>query len=461
MDIYDIDGIINEALRSGIDISPADRREWAMFCCALKVLGYDETTFVALSSGVERDSRRTWRAERSPHRYKTEDTAKGMIVELAKSAGMEVKQFLLSPYNSDRPRADRRPTDPKLTSTPPPATAPTPKPEAVYITPQQVSAAQTHATETSLYKYLCQEYDRAEVEKVLSAYRFGGSKFADWIAGGRAASFPYIDRAGRCVDCHLMKYDPTTGSSKRADGSRLPNSWAIAELTEAECKRCKPTETRQQHKDCPNRDTCPRIPRRADWCNFGDHQLAGRPGDPIGIVESEKSAVILSMTYPETIWIAVGSKQNLTPERFEAYRGRKVTIYPDRDGYNDKPRKDGRGVEKGWRTIASELARHGFSLYIDTTTEKHYPQFVGIDDHGNPIECKKDIADLVLDFRHGEQPPTPTPAKDIPGTYTPDQPTEAQQVFDDLCKRNPALAKLNEVCQFEVIEVKPFEADNL
>jgi hypothetical protein len=412
---YDIDNIIREALRTGVDISPVDRREWAMFCCALKILGYDENTFVALSSGSEADSRRTWRAERNPSRYKNDDTARGMIVKLAKSAGIDVSRFSLSPDYT--PKATT-----KLTIPPRPIQ---PRREVCYVTPQQVEAAQAHAHETGLYDYLCREYERTEVDRVVKAYRLGGSKFADKHTGGRAISFPYINRAGKCVDCHLMKYDPTTGSSKQSNGSRLPNSWAIAELSETECASCKPNENRQQHKNCPNRESCPRLPRRAEWCNFGDHLLTERPTAPIGIVESEKSAVIMSLTYPEQIWIAVQGKQNLNAKRFEAYRGRAVTIYPDRDGYCDKVRHDGRGVEIGWRTIATELARQGFNISVDTTTENYYPQFIGTDAQGHSVECKRDIADLVIEYRHNH-------ATGI---------TEAQRIFNNLCNRYPLLVQ--------------------
>ena len=116
-------------MQSGIDISPADRQEWRMFCCALKVLGYSEQDFISLSSGAERDSRQAWRAERNPSRYKTEDGAKGMIVELAKSAGVEVKQFLLSRNQDTKPsRYHDRPRTSATSRTAP--TRPTPTPTA-------------------------------------------------------------------------------------------------------------------------------------------------------------------------------------------------------------------------------------------------------------------------------------------------------------------------------------------
>lgn len=393
MDIYDINGIIGEALRSNIDISPSDRQEWRMFCCALKVLGYDETTFVALSSGRERDSRQAWRAERSPNRYRTEDSARGMIVALAKSAGMDVKPFLLSQDRESRTpgRADRRPTF-RPTATPKPE-APTLPP--VYITPQQVEAAARHYRKTSLYVWLCSEFDRAEVEEVLERYRIGGSSFAPTPEGWLAASLPYITAAGNCVDCKLQQYDTTTGSRKGK-----PINWALK---------------RMQLSD-----------RRAQWCNFGDHLLNARPDEEVNLVEAEKSALILSLAYPGKIWIATGSKQNLTPERFAPYRGRDITIYPDRDGV------------EAWRAKAEELAAAGYSIRIDTTITKH------------PGEPKDDLADIVLRFRHGEQHAEPTAPTKTAGQM------EAERIFEQMKADNPTFAEFAERMELTAVNVEPY-----
>lgn len=392
MDIYDINGIIGEALRSNIDISPSDRQEWRMFCCALKVLGYDEATFVALSSGRERDSRQAWRAERSPSRYRTEDSARGMIVALAKSAGMDVKPFLLSQDKESRTRTDHRPAF---------RPTPTPKPEAptlppVYITPQQVEAAARHYRETSLYIWLCSEFDRAEVEEVMKLYRIGGSSFAPTPEGYRAASLPYITTAGNCVDCKLQQYDTTTGSRKGK-----PINWALSRMKQSD--------------------------RRAQWCNFGDHLLTARPEAEVCLVEAEKSALVLSLTYPGKIWIATGSKQNLTPGRFAPYRGRKITIFPDRDGV------------EAWRATAEQRAAEGYSIRIDTTITRH------------PGEPKDDLADIVLRFRHGEQH-TPEPAAPI---KTAGQ-MEAERIFEQMKADNPTFAEFADKMELTAISIEHF-----
>lgn len=420
MDVYDIDKIIGEAMRSGIDISPNDRQEWKMFCCALKVLGYDEHTFVALSSGKDKDSRQAWRAERNPSRYKTEEDAKAMIAALAKNAGMDMKHFLLSPRTEYRATTtNRRPTSAHKVAPTAPHSQPIVSNEPQYISEQQVNAVALRYKETSLYAYLCKWFDNAEVEQVMNAYKVGASKYINQ-QGGRAACFPYIGYDGRCVDCKIFHIDPTTGSRKTApplrswttsDGTEqhLPTTWALAEM---------------KKKDS-----------RAAWCNFGDHFLSLRPSDVVCIVESEKSALILAMAYPQHIWIAVGSMQNLTLERFKPYRGRKVIVFPDRDGIT------------AWSDKARILAANGYDIRIDTTTARH------------DGEAKDDLADIVIRTLQGKQTPATTPEPEH--KTTPPQPSSNQQAaieaWEDMKQRYPHLVEFEKALQLVPISVEPLK----
>ena len=56
--------------------------------------------------------------------------------------------------------------------------------------------------------------------------------------------------------------------------------------------------------------------------------------NPIGIVGSEESAVILSERLPKMTWLATAYPANLTVEKFEPLQGRKVVLFPpcDPDG---------------------------------------------------------------------------------------------------------------------------------
>ena len=56
---------------------------------------------------------------------------------------------------------------------------------------------------------------------------------------------------------------------------------------------------------------------------------------PISIVESEKTAVILSEVYPQTLWLAYAYPLNLTVDLFEPLQGRTVTLFPRTDPNQD------------------------------------------------------------------------------------------------------------------------------
>lgn len=406
MNFYDTDAIINFSLSHKIDISPADRKEWRLFCCALKVLGYDESTFVALSSGAERDSHQAWRAERNPHRYKTAEAAKGMIVNLAKAAGIDVKRFSLSP--------DKKPDRP--TAAPPQKPAP-PAPPADYIPMANVTAAAAHGHESGLFAFIAAEFSEEAARQVFAKYFVGGSKYRD-SHGYRAAVFPYISADGKVVDCKIFHIDAKSGS--RQDGEIL-YTWTDKEGVEHEPKfawAIAKANYDRRRRGLP-------LMNRAAWCNFGDHLLTAATAE-VCIVESEKTALIASLVYPERTWIAVGSKQNLTAERCKPYAGKHIILFPDRDAYKDKPKSDGKGMERGWRTIAKELAAAGYNVSIDTTTETYQG------------ERRDDIADIFLRHRHGQQAPPPPPPM-----------SEAQRVFEDMKRRYPHLAEVAEILELE------------
>ena len=79
-------------------------------------------------------------------------------------------------------------------------------------------------------------------------------------------------------------------------------------------------------------------------CLFGLHQISminfdsnfgsiSREATPksIGIVESERSAVLLSELCPDLLWLAYSYPINMTIEKFEPLQGRKITLYPRTD----------------------------------------------------------------------------------------------------------------------------------
>lgn len=65
-------------------------------------------------------------------------------------------------------------------------------------------------------------------------------------------------------------------------------------------------------------------------CLFGQHLMAGNSA-PIGLVESEKTAVIMAGKMPQYLWMATGGKSNLS--KVDALKGRKVIAFPDTDAH--------------------------------------------------------------------------------------------------------------------------------
>jgi hypothetical protein len=64
-------------------------------------------------------------------------------------------------------------------------------------------------------------------------------------------------------------------------------------------------------------------------CFFGEHLLSKFPDKKIGILESEKSALIASLFHPEYLWLACGGVSNLSREKLLVLRARDVFLFPD------------------------------------------------------------------------------------------------------------------------------------
>jgi len=115
---------------------------------------------------------------------------------------------------------------------------------------------------------------------------------------------------------------------------------------------------------------------------FGEHLLSHPENNDkiIGIVESEKTAVICSLCLPDIIWLATGSMNNLQTERMEAVRTRNVIFFPDTDEQSMAYNK--------WCSRAEELNRQGWHIQVSDYLENVATQ--------EQRQQKIDIADLLI-----------------------------------------------------------------
>lgn len=69
-------------------------------------------------------------------------------------------------------------------------------------------------------------------------------------------------------------------------------------------------------------------------CLFGEHLLTKFPNKPVCVVESEKTAVMMSRFMPKAVWVATGGSQGIkSAERLAPLIGRNVVLLPDNGQY--------------------------------------------------------------------------------------------------------------------------------
>ena len=92
-------------------------------------------------------------------------------------------------------------------------------------------------------------------------------------------------------------------------------------------------------------------------CLFGLHLINESSKKGIAIVESEKTALMMSLFLPNYIWMATGGKGNFNKKMLLPIKGYTILVYPDKSEFND------------WNKIVLELQKEGFkincSLYIE------------------------------------------------------------------------------------------------
>ncbi|MAN58808.1 MAG: hypothetical protein CMC08_03105 [Flavobacteriaceae bacterium] len=101
-------------------------------------------------------------------------------------------------------------------------------------------------------------------------------------------------------------------------------------------------------------------------CLFGLHLVNDNCTKPIAIVESEKTACIMSVLIPEAIWLATGSLHNINERLFQPLYDREIIFYPDAS----IPNRKGISCYKMWQQKAEQLTQLGFEITISNLLER-------------------------------------------------------------------------------------------
>ena len=114
-------------------------------------------------------------------------------------------------------------------------------------------------------------------------------------------------------------------------------------------------------------------------CLFGLHLINGN-SKPIAIVESEKTACVMSIVFPKYLWLATGGSNNIADKYFTPVKDRKIILFPDLSIDNS--------IFDKWHQKTIELQKFGFDITTSTLLE----EFANETDKQNGF----DIADYFL-----------------------------------------------------------------
>ena len=119
----------------------------------------------------------------------------------------------------------------------------------------------------------------------------------------KSICYPYINQKEQITGIKIMAYDENGNRRRNKEGNGIVN-W-IHSIHKIE--------------NWTN-----------DFCFFGLHQINERSEKSVHIVESEKTAFIMTIVKPEFIWLASGGLTFLNKSKLEPLKDLKIILHPDR-----------------------------------------------------------------------------------------------------------------------------------
>jgi len=212
-----------------------------------------------------------------------------------------------------------------------------------YIPHEKVSQNLAGYKANNLFTFFSSLFGERVAAQVFRKYNIGSSKYF----GNGTTCFIQKDIVGNIRQVKVIRYDATTGK-------RLKE---------------KQFEPKIIGRDLVGYD------KNLSQCFFGESLLKDT-SLRVAVCESEKTAAICSVCYPQFIWIATGGKNgcNMINRAINhVLKNREIHLFPDVDGMED------------WRKAANEMEAQGFNVFLNDVMAKS----------AEP-GSKDDIADLIL-----------------------------------------------------------------
>lgn len=217
-----------------------------------------------------------------------------------------------------------------------------PKPETSFHDLNLVSQSGINFKQNNFVQFLKTLFTEVEVKEAILKYSLGTSKY--WYG---STIFWQIDDNEKVRHGKIMLYHSETGKRvKDQNGKGYINSvQSILKLKDFNLNQCL----------------------------FGLHLINETNQKTIALVESEKTAVIMSIFKPQYTWLATGSKSGLKYDFLIPIKNYKIIVFPDKCEYSD------------WGKKASELNKLGFYIIVNDWLEQQ-----------NKYEEGSDLADVFI-----------------------------------------------------------------
>lgn len=192
------------------------------------------------------------------------------------------------------------------------------EPEPTFLNFNYVTQSLNVESDNNFILYLKQYFSDDQVSDAIKKYYIGTGNY--WNG---ATVFWQIDENGNVHAGKVMLYDKYTGKRIKKPYSHVNWIHKVYKLKNYVLQQCL----------------------------FGIHNLKNhKKGNTIFIVESEKTAIVMSMIFPEYLWLATGSKTNFKEKLLKPLKKYSVIVYPDKSEYND------------WNKTILQLNKKGYNF---------------------------------------------------------------------------------------------------
>ncbi len=186
-------------------------------------------------------------------------------------------------------------------------------------------------SQNNFIQFLNSIFSEKEVKEAVQKYFICSSK--RWNG---ASVFWQIDNYERVHAGKILAYNPETGKRSKSNDGKALIDWVHSIL---------------KRKGIVNEFNL-------NQCLFGLHLIKDIKVKEIGLVESEKTAVLMSIFKPEYVWLATGSKSGFKYDYLKPIQQYKIIAFPDKNEYND------------WLIKSKQLNKLNFNIVVNDWLEQ-------------------------------------------------------------------------------------------